>query len=394
MGFLDTEYNLTGTTVSSERLNGVRDLWRRALGKAAPDWLERPRGWFGRRWYSESPVDAAYIVELTAHLTYLYARVSPDSRDKLERKLDQLLEIECERQADELISELVLGAVLAESGVVEVEPLVPLSAPRASLPPSPDFAMEVQGQRAMFEVTVFHMERLREWEAAVRKIERLLQRQQEQHHYFRDISVTAPLALRQGHIIEREFRALGKEIARVGQGDYEICADSHMIKFTWSSLPIEVSDPRGFSALQLPNGRRLVIPGEVLTATVQSVGMHVDLPKEELNELFLRSLRHTLNEKRQRQLRGEGVNILVIKPGQKKITPDHIRTVLHERIFPNQRYSWLSGVVILEMNFFGNTGFKGVTTFTPNPNASCPLMLEGWAHLLGLDDASALLDGA
>jgi hypothetical protein len=374
VGFLDDSPDLSVTMFSDVDLASARVVLRGLITIADPHWLEEPDGPLAPHWRSNGPSAASYLIALAQDFFRLHEVCTPRSRRILLGKVRQILRADSEEHFDSLVVEVGVGAELANRlRPIEIEPLVPESQVNSpARPTSPDYSIIVPGGTLFIEVTVFYFGVLVEWGRAAEQLQRALQPGLMRSGLRRTIDLTLPLLFKVNEWPQESLRALAEQVASSDRGEFQQDLPSGGASVRWHPVPwIPFTDDLRSEGLMLPDEDQFALFGGSPEMFGGAVGFTRHILPQHASELLVKSLRNTLNGKR-RQCPKESPFLLMIRLGQHQLVEQKLLELLSARIWPNPRYSWLSGVCV----FHPQEGFAKRTRrlrLLPNPYAAKPL---------------------
>lgn len=329
--------------MSAENLKWARALLRDVLERHDPKWLKRPKGALKIHWNSGGRSPACFLIELAGLLNGAQRNVTRRSLSRVIVKAKQLFHAEG-RQFEERLAEFqFLGQLGQRASPIAVDPLVPeekFDTPRE--PSSPDFAVRLPDGDVFFELTVVRFGALDEWDKRARRFGDQLQREILNRGLRRTVHLKLPLSLRQADLPNAAARQLVEAIVATESGEWSTGVDGSHARVRWEPVPhVTTMDALNDSTF----------PKSATFCTVGPPGMpaagvsHELLLNEDADELLVKSVRNTLRRKRE-QFPHDAEYVLVIKLGHHRLAAAGVQRMLHQRIFPNPDYQWLTGVCL------------------------------------------------
>ncbi len=210
MGFLDTDFDLSGLVYDSRDLEIAREVLPEVINSDFPGWLDNPQGPLGYHWESELPQSACFLIELYSIFYHLIGKVSWDSPPKIRQKFKDLLTAKSDDQLSDLITELQVARILAKRvQPIVFEPLVPpWQTATSERPRSPDYELQLPDGRMLLEVTVMRVDVLDQWDAVAKQVGAFFQRRLEKAGKMRELSVVFPLDLGKNRPRPKELKAV------------------------------------------------------------------------------------------------------------------------------------------------------------------------------------------
>lgn len=166
--FRETSPDLTGTCFGTNDLILARSVYAGVFADIDPEWPNDPTGPLASHWCAIDSYSAAYLIHLARVLWQLgnknvIAKPFPILRDKVE----MLLRPPSSASYEETLIELEVASSLSERiSPISFDPLVPASLSNApSKPKSLDYGLRLPDSDVTVEVTVWHWQVLRNWDA-------------------------------------------------------------------------------------------------------------------------------------------------------------------------------------------------------------------------------------
>lgn len=392
MSFLDSIPDLSGTILTQENLRGARNYLKGLISSLNPKWLAKPRGQLGIHWNDNGQSSATYLIDLAFHLDIVERAITDRSRSIFEDKVIQLLTMNSETDFQNLITELRVFSFFAQKiKPIDLDPLVPeknLKSPNR--PKTPDFSFNLPAGRVLVEVTVFYFQPFILWKNNVDQAFRYIEQSMYKHTLRRILGFSLPLDFKwlQGkNLIQSEI--LLNAITTV-TGEMAITINGKQIIASWRELPhiqndlTKHPDP---NTVRFPKDRYATFDGPkglgcwmstednnyyswFSTRGQSAVALESRIQAEDVTEMIVKSIRNTLDRKRE-QLRGDCVHIVVSQIAHHELTSPEILRMVQERIWPNQQYEWLSGILLYAPRVGFSPKDKPDQMYTlMNPNAT------------------------
>lgn len=336
-----------------------------------------PVGVMALLWRQNTRPAAERLIDIASVLFDFSRGITLDSAPALEHKVRQLLTCRDDLQFEELLAELRVGAFLAtRAGPVACEPLVrPLDYKASASPRSPDFAIRLPESDVLIEVTTLRIGALDYWERALEDIRERIREAVVAAGMAKEIEIHVPLRVRADALTRRVMDDLIAEMRRTKDGSANIKLGPVHAKLLWREMMFV-----GFSscATELDRLSQNLFPNQehfsaVIgpAASVQSASASKIVPVigPNIDELFLKSIRNTIDGKRD-QFTIQAPSLLILQPGAWRIPADYVRHLVDVRVWPNPQYSWLTGIGILQpRRDFRTTepGTRLTVTWNPNP---------------------------
>lgn len=265
-------------------------------------------------------------------------------------------------------------------GPLLFNPLVPdnlIGSPHE--PPSPDFAIRFKNRDIFCDVTVLRHGTFNKWDRAASRFANEISRLIKRNKIQRIIYLDFPFSARNIAFSPSSLKKLINEISVSEKGQTTVSISSEELTVAWELLPHV--DSAGNYPKSMTTGTKYATSGPidskgnygimiafpVVGNPDLSVSFGIPRPGDahhaaavietrlvidsELNNLLLKSIRNTLKRKRA-QFSLKSPFILIIKPGHRQISNSVLVTLLKERIWPNNEYSWISGVCLFTPRTF------------------------------------------
>jgi hypothetical protein len=366
MSFLTNTPDLTGWRYGEDAVTEARKYLAAAFEREMPGWLQKPRGGLSVQWQSDGPYPACYLTWVAACLSRLEHAATRKSGAAVREKIVSLLRA-TGAQFEETLAEIVVGATLSERfSPIALEPLVPENTASHKRPPSPDFAIRVPGGDVCIEVTVFRTELLDRWDREANWLSAEVSRRARKSGLSVSVDFELPLRFRRIDINDSDLSSLINTIGSAPRGQGALPASTGAISFTWQPVPVFDQSGRVLGTVEHP----APLPAGVAHALAISWR---PLITEDLSEPLLRSLRNTLDAKRD-QRTFDGPYVVAIGLGHHRIWRDGVKAVFAQRIWPNTQYAAISAVIHYTPPVgFGASDVMHSIILQVNPNARYPI---------------------
>lgn len=368
MSFLETKYALNGTPFKNEDLDYARLFWKVLIEHADRNWLVKPKGQLAKHWQSTSISSAVQLIDLGSMLYALSESMTNDSEYAFENKVRALLNSDGV-QFEEQLTELLVGALLRKlKRQLQLDCPSFYSTLERQKSKNVDYGLywSNDSQRIFVEVTVFHIQKLVDWEAAISHMMHQFQQAVIKKKLNRKLTVTAPLVLSRLTLSPKSLKKVIREIANSERGKHVIAFGEETLALEWAPAvhhrEFLGANEIGHSSFDLAFGSNI----EVLIYAGMS--MKLAWPGN-AEELVYRSLRNTLDLKL-KQFDMAVPYILVMRILNERVSQKRVTELLLRRVFSNKKYSRISGVGLLMLRFSQETGYQTQVNFVPNPNAS------------------------
>ncbi len=359
------------------------------------DWPNNPVGQLAVHWNVARGQAAARLINLASSLNQLLIHVSPDEvRQVLRPKIAALFRGK-EMVFEENLAELEVGSVLCcNFERFSLEPLVPPELRTAPYkPPSPDYGIEVPEGLVLIDATVWHWENLAAWHRMRIAIDDRLYSEVDKRKVGRDVLLHLPikpskdapqiLASKEicGKVADSET---GEEVIDVGA--------SRPARICWTEF--EPPSAAGWNPAKIPRFTEAPVDPSLVVKNHPYVIVSAKFPgpphngylhfmtelclTEEDVQKGLRSLREALDrKKRQASARPDLPYVIAVHMYSGTAKWDEFVPLIEKRIWPNERYRWLSGILAHEPEAarLSSTPFTGPPCLfpIPNPNATVPM---------------------
>ncbi|MGX9789626.1 hypothetical protein [Mycobacterium sp. MMS18-G62] len=363
-----------GAATPVHDIRRAQDFYRALFQKLEDQaWNDAPRGPLAEHWQRvDGWKSTNYVVRLASVIDRFVPHIYPGLTPNFYRKLKSLLRPNDSFRYEETLVELEVGSSLSEIITpIELEPLVPLSQKLAPNPPkSPDYGLWLPESNVTVEVTVWHWETYAAWERMYDQIYTTLCKRLQLDGVRRQLRIELPINSPQEAISWLTNRRLCKEIRERDFGGRVFGADTGApIVIRWSPV-LHFDSGRDIAAV---NATR-VGPEVHWTEGVDNIGSVVAVSgsaciTEDRAVVGLSSLRRAIDHKKA-QRDPARAHFLAMGLNSPKATWDAFGPIIEGRIWPNPKYSWLSG--ILEYSPVRTTKEGSFLGYNPNPNAAVP----------------------
>jgi hypothetical protein len=150
-----------------------------------------------------------------------------------------------------LLTELIVGALLTRLGEpIKMEPASTMAAPlQGARTGSVDYSSDWRGGRPVFvESTVFHVQKLLDWESAVDDLKRRFERAMVRQNLNRALRIMAPLELALKTLSDQALKKALRIIAEEVRGNHSIKLVKECLALEWEPVPhIEEFGAQGYS---------------------------------------------------------------------------------------------------------------------------------------------------
>lgn len=380
MGFLDKTYDLRGTPFKDADLDYARGYWRFLIERVDPRWLVEPKGRLAIHWRSDTVPSAVQLIDLARLLFALARSITRDSNPAFGSKLKTLLNSDGVQYREQL-TEIVVGGLLTRldqplqldrpsmSAQVEVEK-------SKNVDYGVDWDSEPNG--ILIEVTVFHVQRIVDWEAAILDIKKQFEQAVWKRNLNRALSITAPLVLTRRTLSPKALSKALRAMESSERGKLEVPLGKDKLALDWS--PAAHYEEWPGDGIPDESGFAFTVGKGVEISALAATSVNLAWPGD-AEELVNRSLRNTLDQKR-KQFDLEAPYLLVVRILSKRIPLDGVIDLLTHRVFTNKKYARISAVGLLKLTCAQNTGYQPRVHLVLNPRAINPLPDEFVAALV------------
>jgi hypothetical protein len=366
---------------------GVQDFYRQVF-KLVDDeaWPDAPVGPLGHQWRGVSGAQSTYYLMNVANVvTELMRNASPGVGRTITQRLRTMLRPPDDHAFEEALVELEVGGVIASrTSPVLLEPLVPddWRPGQGPQPMSPDYGVRVPEGLVTFEVTVWHWEAYAAWHRMSETIHTALSARMRKRGIARNVRIEVPLGSPMKavqHLWSHEFcdrvcdSESGLEVSPNGLAP-------RPIRVGWRPM-LHFPDPGNIDwAAVAANGGP---PFSAGAAVAQTFGYAINpCIGDDDHAAALESLRKSIDRKK-RQCDRNLPHLVVIAspfpriavgPNEFKNTWELFGPLIEERMWPNPRHNWLSGVLHHTTNRVAAPGnLSHCLEYNPNPNAAVPV---------------------
>lgn len=401
MSFLDSNPDLTGTILTPENLRGAQNYLKRLISSLDPKWLAKPKGQLRFAWNDSGQSGITSLIDLASNLATIEESVTARSLPIFEDKVRQLLRANRVTDFDNLLTELrVLSFFAHKKKPIELDPLVSqeeLTLPHR--PKTPDLSFQVPSGRVFVEITVFYFQPLVLWKSNVEQAFHYIQRSMLKYPVRRILTISIPLHFTWSQTKDFFQSTVIPGALAVETGETFFTLSERQITVTWRKLPHIQADLSKYpapSAVDFPNDRYATFNGlkglglwvsqvggnatRLISKGQSAIALEATIQPEDATELLVRSIRNTLDRKRE-QLRTDDINIIVCKIAHHELTSPEVLSMVQDRIWPNTQYRWLNGILL----YVPRTGFA------PNDNADQMYALMNPNSTLSVDTFSEFM---
>jgi hypothetical protein len=380
LGFLNAAVDLQSTPFTQEHLDYARGYWQFLIEKAAPEWFDNPKGHLAVHWQSDTLPSAVYLIDLAKIFYSVIHSITDDSQAIFGSKLRQLL-FSNGKQYEEQLTELLVGALLTRlAKPLTMEPASGTVAPSNTAFGTVDYSFEwTDGQPHFAESTVFHVQRILDWEAAIYDLKKRFELAMVHRSLNRALRIAAPLELTRKTLSAQDLKKTLRQIENNEQGYHTLSLGKNCLDLQWGPVPHFQTVAEGMASD--PWNFTFTAGDHVEVAMVAATDVTLKWPSE-AEHVVTTSLRNTLDGKR-RQFQRKAPYLLFIRITNDYVPARGVIDILTRRIYNNVHYGWVSAIGLLEVSFAQDTGHRPKVIFLLNPNSSYPLpkpLVEALLH--------------
>lgn len=342
------------------------------------DWSHHPEGHLANHWRGVGGAQSThYLINIARLIVSLMGSASPGIDGTIKQRLRTILRTSDSHAYEEALVELEVGGmVAARISPVLLEPLVPEHLRSKPNPPmSPDYGVRVPEGLVTIEVTVWHWEAYAAWRRMYDALHKTLSMRMLKRGVSRRVDIELPLGAPQEVVKKLWSNEFCNVLSHSSSGAVQIPvgAESRPIEVAWHPLSHpEIEEASG--------GRLVTLYGNVLTGHQFGICVNPRMGDDERN-LALASLRRSIDRKK-RQCNPKLPHLLAISPvytqiavaaGKMDNTWKIFTPLIEVRLWPNDRYSWLSGLLLCTPNRTApRDNVSYFIGYSPNPNAAVP----------------------
>lgn len=368
-GFFEITPNLEGTRFGAKDLEGARGLYRDLFRKIEIEgWPANPIGPLRVWWTQEGTQTACYLIYIARIIYHLARNVTSRSEPIFYEKAKRLFTEMTASVYMENLAELEVAFILSHAmSPLSYEPMVPVEQIGSpSQPKSPDFGIRLPSGDIAIEVTVWHWQSLRDWDAAQGQISVRLGARLRRAGLGRQVRLGLPL-----HVQNADIEAIASsgvvDTMRAPAGETTVKLSGGDATLEWAEFPAFASFAELAGSSQMAKGFGMGAIGSVEKPFGFSVHPLFD---ERAFDEAATSLRKALDRKRRQAVDGLP-NIIALGLGHHRLDWDWVLPMFAERIWPNPKYRWLTALAAFtpERAWDQATG-TALIKFDWNPNAA------------------------
>ena len=365
----------------------VQDFYRQMFELVGDEaWRDDPVGPLGNQWRGVGGAQSTYyLMNIATVIWELMRNASPGVGRTITQRLKTMLRPSDDHAYEEALVELEIGGMIASRvSPVLLEPLVPRDwrPSQGEQPTSPDYGVRVPEGLVTVEVTVWHWEAYAAWQRMSDAIHTALSARMLKRGVARNVRIELPIGSPQ-EVVEflwsHEFcdRVCDTESGEIVTTD---SAAPRPIRAAWRPM-LHFPDPDNidWDAVAANGGPPFAAGPNVGQMFGYSINPCIG---DDDHSAALESLRRSIDRKKRQ--RDPNLPHLVavcptfpriaVSPSEFANTWDVFGPLIDERLWPNPKYRWLSG--ILEHNTSRVAPPSQLAYFVgygPNPNAAVPV---------------------
>lgn len=364
----------------------VQDFYRQIFELVEDEaWSDDPVGPLGDQWRGVGGAQSTYYLLNVAGVLYeLMAKASPGVGRTITQRLKTVLRPTDDHAYEEALVELETGGMLASRvSPVLLEPLVPRDwrPGQGEQPMSPDYGLRVPEGLVTVEVTVWHWEAYAAWQRMNDAIHTALSARMMKRGVARNVRIELPIGSPQEVVKDLWSHEFCEQVCDNDYGEIVTTdgAAPRPIRATWRPM-LHFADPDNidWDAVAANGGP----PFAAGPGVGQMFGYAVNpcIGDDDLSAA-LESLRRSIDrKKRQRDPNlphfvaiASTFPRIAVGPNEFANTWDVFGPLIEERLWPNARYSWLSGVLHHRTSRVAAPGnLAYLLDYNPNPNTEVP----------------------
>lgn len=364
----------------------VQDFYRQIFELVDDEaWPDDPVGPLGAQWRGVGGAQSTYYLMNVANVVYqLMANASPGVGRTLTQRLRTVLRPPDDHAYEEALIELEVGGVVASRITpVLLEPLVPDTwrPSHGDQPMSPDYGVRVPEGLVTVEVTVWHWEAYAAWHRMNETIHTALSSRMMKRGIARNVRIELPIGSPQDVVKDlwsHEFcdQVCDNEFGEIVTTDE---AAPRPIRATWRPM-LHFPDPDNidWEAVAANGGPPFAAGPNIGQIFGYAVNPCIG---DDDRTAGLESLRRSIDRKK-RQRDPNAPHFIAIAstfpeiavgPNEFANTWDVLGPLIEERLWPNPRFSWLSGVLhVRTCRVAPPNQLAYRLDYNPNPNATIP----------------------
>lgn len=364
----------------------MQDFYRQIFDLVGDEaWPDDPVGQLGNQWRGVGGAQSTYyLINVGNVLWTLMGNASPGVGRTITQRLKTMLRPTDDQAYEEALVELEVGGMIASRvSPVLLEPLVPKDCRPAhgEQPMSPDYGVRVPEGLVTVEVTVWHWEAYAAWHRMNETIHSALSARMLKRGVARNVRIELPIGTPQEVVQTLWSHEFCDQVCdnEYGETVTPDGAAPRPIRAAWRPM-LHFADEASidWDAVAANGGP----PFSVGPNIAQMFGYAVNpcINDDDRNDA-LESLRRSIDRKK-RQRDPNTPHLVAISPTFPRIavspsefakTWDVFGPLIDERLWPNPKYRWLSGILEHNTNRVAPPSeLSYFVGYTPNPNATVP----------------------
>ena len=364
--FLDAEVHLAGSMFTAEDLCIARLVFDELFKRYSPSWLAAPKGYLAVLWQEPYGTAPQALIDIAMILDAIRKNIRSPCAEIFGSKFVSLLNCKRKMQFDETIAELRFGEFLAYSATpILLEPLTFNYDLERSVTPkkSPDYSIRILDHDILVEVTKLRIQVILDWKKQMELLRERLRIDATSAGLQIEVEIHSPMGISAQSITKPLMRKIVERMKTHESGVQTIEVSGKAIKVVWRKMlrlamgqkfPL---DSMNFSAIE-GGGNNFV------AAHASSI---IPILDESMENIFVRSLRNTLDQKR-KQFRIDAHAILIVE-FDSSFPKEYVLEIITRRIWPSNQYNWLNAIGITYAPDSFQVGLSRgilVTCFNPN----------------------------
>lgn len=364
----------------------IQDFYRQIFELVGDEaWPDDPVGPLGTQWRGVGGAQSTkYLMNVGNVLWQLMGSASPGVGRTLTQRLRTVLRPPDDHAFEEALIELEVGGVLSSRiSPVLLEPLVPTAwrPSHGEQPMSPDYGVRVPEGLVTVEVTVWHWEAYAAWHRMNETIFTALSARMMKRGIARNVRIELPIGSPQELVKDLWSHEFCDQVCDDDYGEIQSAVDvaPRPITATWQPmLHFPDADDIDWEAVKASGGAPFAAGPNIGASFGYTMNPCID---DNDRNAALESLRRSLDRKK-RQRDPNAPHFIAIAstfpriavgPNELSETWDVLGPLIEERLWPNPRYNWLSGVLHVRTSRTASPGQLAYRLdYNPNPNAAIP----------------------
>jgi hypothetical protein len=365
----------------------VQDFYRQLFELVDDEaWPDIPVGPPGNQWRGTGGAQSIYYVINVANVLWtLMGNASPGVGRTITQRLKMMLRPTDDHAYEEALVELeVRGMIASRVSPVLLEPLVPRDwrPAHGEQPMSPDYGVRVPEALVTVEVTVWHWEAYAAWRRMNETIRTALSARMLKRGVARNVRIELPIGSPQEVVETLWSHEFCDEVCDNEHGEI-VTTDSaapRSIRAAWRPM-LHFPDPDNIDWDAVAANGGLPFAAGLNIGQMFGYSVNPCINDDDRNDA-LDSLRRSIDRKK-RQRAPNLPHIVAISPTFPRIavspsefakTWDVFGPLIDERLWPNPKYRWLSGILEHNTNRVAPPSeLSYFVGYTPNPNATVPV---------------------